>query len=136
MPIRPENKARYPADWIIIRATILERAGHKCEGCGVPNHWLITRNPDGTWNDAGRGRHSGHPHHAPMWDGRKVIRVVLTIGHLDHTPENCAESNLKSWCQACHNRYDAAHRRETRAATRAAKLNGAQRALPLGGLPR
>jgi hypothetical protein len=54
MPIRPENKARYPADWIIIRATILERAGHKCEGCGVPNHWLITRNPDGTWNDAGR----------------------------------------------------------------------------------
>lgn len=30
MPIKPENKARYPADWKAIRARILERAGDRC----------------------------------------------------------------------------------------------------------
>ncbi len=39
MPIKPENKARYPANWKAIRAAILERAGNCCEwkGCGVAN---------------------------------------------------------------------------------------------------
>ena len=37
MPIRPENKARYPRDWKQIRAAILERAGHRCEQCGIKN---------------------------------------------------------------------------------------------------
>ena len=27
MPIKPENKARYPKDWKAIRAEVLERAG-------------------------------------------------------------------------------------------------------------
>lgn len=31
MPIRPENLARYPADWKAISASIRERAGHRCE---------------------------------------------------------------------------------------------------------
>ena len=25
----------------------------------------------------------------------KSIKIVLTIAHLDHTPENCSDSNLK-----------------------------------------
>ena len=37
--------------------------------------------------------------------------VVLTVAHLDHTPENCAEENLVAMCQRCHNAYDAPHRR-------------------------
>lgn len=40
--------------------------------------------------------------------------VVLTIAHLDHTPENCDPSNLRALCQQCHNRYDAKHRAETK----------------------
>jgi hypothetical protein len=31
MPIRPENRHRYPADWKAVRAAILQRAGHRCE---------------------------------------------------------------------------------------------------------
>lgn len=31
MPIKPENRSRYPANWTEIRAAILERAGHRCE---------------------------------------------------------------------------------------------------------
>ncbi|RUQ28768.1 MAG: hypothetical protein EKK68_14035 [Candidatus Competibacteraceae bacterium] len=30
MPIKPENRHRYPKDWKAIRAAILERAGHRC----------------------------------------------------------------------------------------------------------
>jgi elongation factor P--beta-lysine ligase len=38
MPIRPENKDRYPKDWPEIRKRILERAKNRCEFCGVENH--------------------------------------------------------------------------------------------------
>lgn len=33
--------------------------------------------------------------------------IVLTVAHLDHQPENCADDNLLHLCQGCHNRYDA-----------------------------
>ena len=65
---------------------ILNRAGHKCEFCGIENYAI---------------RENGS-------------KVVLTIAHLDHTPENCSEENLKALCQKCHNSYDARHRAETR----------------------
>lgn len=38
MPIKPENKARYPKNWKDIRARILQRANNRCEFCGVENH--------------------------------------------------------------------------------------------------
>lgn len=91
MPIRPENKARYPADWGRISVTIKCRAGWKCEQvdaygvrCGAVH---------------------GEPH--PITGSR----VVLTVAHLDHQPENCAEGNLLAMCQRCHNTYDAPMRR-------------------------
>lgn len=40
----------------------------------------------------------------------KPIKIILTIAHMDHTPENNEESNLKALCQRCHNRYDMPHR--------------------------
>ena len=86
MPIKPENKIRYPLNWKEIRADILRRAKNKCEFCGIENCTI---------------RENGS-------------RVVLTIAHLDHTPENCNPDNLRALCQKCHNRYDAKHRAETR----------------------
>jgi 5-methylcytosine-specific restriction endonuclease McrA len=97
MPIRPENKARYPKDWKQISLRIRERAGQKCEDCGVPNHMWVERHKDGTWSLC------------QPCDG---VEIVLTVAHLDHTPENCADENLRAWCQRCHNRYDAPMRRE------------------------
>jgi hypothetical protein len=32
MPIKPENRKRYPSDWNEIRAAILARAENRCEG--------------------------------------------------------------------------------------------------------
>ena len=86
MPIKPENKKRYPSNWAEIRAHILSRAYNKCEFCGIENYAI---------------RENGS-------------KVVLTIAHLDHTPENNNDENLRALCQRCHNRYDAKHRAETR----------------------
>lgn len=85
MPIKPENRGRYPTNWKEIRAAILERADNKCEFCGIENYAV-----------------------------RDGSRVVLTIAHLDHTPEYNNPDNLRALCQRCHNRYDAKHRAETR----------------------
>ena len=49
--------------------------------------------------------------------GNKYLVIVLTVAHLDHTPENCADDNLVALCQKCHNNYDSGHRQETRRAT-------------------
>ena len=91
MPVKPENKSRYPKNWMEIRQRILQRANNRCEFCGVENH-TYRYNPK-TGKDA---------------------YIVLTIAHLDHTPENCSEDNLKALCQRCHNQYDAEHRKQTR----------------------
>lgn len=91
MPIRPENRARYPKDWKSISLRVRERAGNRCEGSPA-------------WPDC--RAENGMPH--PITGSR----VVLTVAHLDHTPENCADDNLKAWCQRCHNAYDAPMRRQ------------------------
>jgi hypothetical protein len=49
--------------------------------------------------------------------------VVLTIAHLNHVPEDCAEDNLRAWCQRCHLTYDAKHHAKTAAVTRRKRLN-------------
>ncbi len=85
MPIRPENKHRYPKNWKAIRETILKRAGDRCEGS--PDY------PDCRAENGGQHPVTGS-------------RVVLTIAHLDHVPENCDPGNLRAWCQRCHLNYD------------------------------
>lgn len=88
MPIRPENRNRYPADWkTVIVPAVRERSGNVCEGspaypdCRVPN---------------------GSPH--PVTGSR----VVLTVAHLEHDDLETRDlSRLRHWCQRCHNTYDA-----------------------------
>lgn len=123
MPIRPENRARYPKDWPEISRRIrFDRAGNRCEQCGVPNHQLGGRTRDGRWHAAHPTGESAlglsWPEPGSFWfcgteieDKLRIVRIVLTVAHLDHTPENCADENLRALCQRCHNLYDAAMRR-------------------------
>lgn len=93
MPIRSENKSRYPSNWKEIRGRVLARANNRCEGspaypeCRAEN---------------------GLPH--PITGSK----VVLTVAHLNHTPEDCSMDNLRAWCQKCHNTYDAPMRAKGR----------------------
>lgn len=115
-PIRPENLARYPADWTDISAHIrFARADGRCECVG----------------QCGRAH---APNRCPNRHGEPNIdtgsKVVLTVAHLDHQPENCADANLVAMCQGCHLHYDKDHHAATAAATRRqATLNAGQEIL-------
>lgn len=94
MPIRPENRDRYPKDWKAISLEVREAAGWRCQG--------LEPYPDC------RARH-GLPH--PVTGST----VVLTVAHLNHQPEDNGEPgnrpNLRAACQRCHNTYDMPMRR-------------------------
>ncbi|WP_243659344.1 hypothetical protein [Tamaricihabitans halophyticus] len=123
MPIRPENRHRYPNNWREISHRIrFDRARGRCEcrgECGRPRRHLD--------HDARcRNRHN-----QPAW--LTGTRVILTTAHLNHTPEDCDDENLRAWCQACHLHYDATHHAATRQRTHAHQL--AQELIPLFDLP-
>jgi hypothetical protein len=105
MPIRPDQKARYPKDWKAISLEVRERAGWACEGS------------PGIYPDC-RAAH-GWPH--PVTGSV----VILTVAHLNHTPEDNGEvgnrPNLRAMCQRCHLTYDAGHHAKNAAATRRRK---------------
>lgn len=110
MPIRPENKLRYPSDWKSISLRIRTvRAAGRCECVGEC----------GTDHDGRCTAENGQPH--PLTGSK----VVLTTAHRDHTPENVDDANLFAACQRCHLRYDAPHHAETRAATLRAAIEAA-----------
>lgn len=48
--------------------------------------------------------------------------VVLTVAHLNHTPEDCREDNLRAMCQRCHLNYDKDEHNAQAARTRAAAV--------------
>lgn len=96
MPIRPENRGRYPKDWAEISRRIrFERADSHCECTGE-----CGEDHGGRCGETHGERHST----TGSW-------VILTVAHLDHQPENCADDNLKAMCQRCHNRYDGPKRK-------------------------
>ena len=102
MPIRPENKKLYPVFWPEIRLSVAERSGWSCEGSPA-------------YPDCKAKNNQKHP-------VTKSI-VVLTVAHLNHDPSDndnfdetgkvlpIEKSNLRHWCQRCHNTYDAPIRR-------------------------
>jgi len=111
MPIRPEMRGQYPPNWAAISMRIrFDRAAGHCEcpgNCGATPH--ETDRCDAV---------HGQPH--PLTGSR----VVLTVAHLDHTPANCNESNLRALCQRCHLAYDAEQHKAQASHTRALTLAG------------
>ena len=125
MPIKAENRRRYPANWKQLRAAVLERAGHRCENCGVGNHWYIYRDALGLWFVTGF-KEGVNTMLWPALDsivkapaGAKVIEIVLTIAHLEHDELETQDINqLRAWCQKCHLTYDSKHHAQNAAQTR------------------
>lgn len=121
----PIDYKKYPSNWKKeIRPNILNRAEHCCEFCKVPNYKLIIR---GTWNDvecyqdengtiynANTSEIIGDDYVGEVHPTNKLIKVILTIAHLDHDVTNNDYLNLKALCQRCHNRYDVDYRKNNR----------------------
>jgi ribosomal protein L37AE/L43A len=121
----PIDYKLYPPNWKTeIRPAIMERAKHYCEFCKVSNYKLILR---GTWNgtecyqdddgtiyDANTSEVIGSDYVGEVHQTNKLIKIVLTIAHLDHNVNNNDFSNLKALCQRCHNRHDIEHRKKNK----------------------
>lgn len=103
MPISPENRARYPKNWKQIRERIRDRAGNRCEQCGVPNH-VYRNNTTGEWT-----RNEMQVEAWTCADGDKVTRIVCTVSHTNHVIEDCSDENLRFLCQRDHLAHDAQH---------------------------
>ena len=110
MPVLPENIHRYPVNWPAISRRIrFGRAKGRCEcegECGRPH----------------RGR-CPNRHGQPAYDTGTT--VALQTAHLDHTPENSTDANLRAMCNGCHLSYDREHHRRTAATTRRAAREAA-----------
>lgn len=122
MPIRPEFRQFYTAaaGWPVTRRRILERAGNICEQCCAPNGLEVWRN-GGWWVDPSNpddSRARDEWGHARCEYGRflfqRRVRIVLTVAHLNHTPGDDRDENLRALCQWCHLNFDARKHKETR----------------------
>ena len=124
MPIKPENRSRYPANWAEISERIrFERAQGRCECRGECGHEHVHVAEDwiGTWTNNRCKAIYDLPH--PVTGSR----VVLTVAHLDHTPENSADGNLRAMCQRCHLAYDQEEHQRSREETRKINMAGRTR---------
>lgn len=126
MPIRDEEKARYPKDWPEISRRIREREGNRCKWCKAPNGEAVVRAEDGSSymlaegqvHDAATGEYLGRAR-GSEYPGYRMVKIVLTVAHLDHRPENVADDNLAALCQRCHLHYDRHHHASTRRSRKA-----------------
>ena len=131
----PCDYTRYPKDWKAIRAEVLERAGNKCEQCGVLNHdhvWRGTVDSLPVYQTADCAIHSGIDGSMVDESGldalmesnpeNKLTKIVLTISHTDHDITNNGapgnRPNLKALCQRCHLRHDHHHHQANARQTR------------------
>ena len=104
----PIDYKRYPPDWKQRRERVLEREEHKCKFCGIPNYSIGYRDNKDTWNEIPEGHVGESEAEFAKADGYKIIKIILTIAHLDHDEENweVKDERLAALCQRCHLRYD------------------------------
>lgn len=103
----PMDYSKYPPDWKAISLRIRAAADNKCIWCGVANKAVGARGKDGNWydwdsidcmqSDAGYALFGNYPN---------IIKIVLTVAHLDHDTTNNDDSNLACLCQRCHLNHD------------------------------
>lgn len=106
----PIDYSKYPPNWRFeIRPAILKRAGNKCERCGVKNYAIGYREKSGKFVEC-----EGLQADAAILDGDRVIRIVLTVAHLDHDIGNSSPENLAALCQKCHLEHDREQHKATR----------------------
>ena len=89
MPIKAENRAKYPKEWALISRLIRKyRADNNCECRGECGYNHETENA--RWNIGGRQclarNGEGHP--------ITRSKVVLTVAHIDQDPTNNREGKL------------------------------------------
>lgn len=107
----PIDYSKYPPNWKTeIRPAILKRAGDRCERCGASNHAIGYRDETGLFFETPPNPSPG----AEQMPRFKLIRIVLTVAHLNHDVEDSSPLNLAALCQKCHLTHDAGQHKATR----------------------
>lgn len=107
----PIDYKKYPDNWRSeIRPAILQRAENRCEWCSAPNGMYGSRGEDGEFIPALAGEIADGMDYA----GNKVIKIVLTVAHLNHNINDNRPENLAALCQRCHLSHDKDQHRASR----------------------
>lgn len=134
MPIRVERAHLYPGgsikspEWRAIRKRIGERSGWRCETCGAPHMTIVARGSYGG-RDAYMIIDTGEVFDAETglkmatmklsaFGAYRVLKIVLTVAHLNHDETDSDDANLAHLCQRHHLRLDAKHHARNAARTR------------------
>lgn len=124
----PMKRELYPDNWLDLRRQVQERAGNKCEVCGVSNYELGARDRKGEWHDQSSIDHMNSDcGYSLFGEYPKIIRIVCTTAHLDHDPSNNDLTNLKFLCQRCHLAHDKDQHKASAAETRMRKAETRRR---------
>jgi len=112
----------YPAEWESISLRIRERAGWRCEWCGVKNGQIGVRELDGAFlpvygvASVAEAKKIQRETRENL-EGGRIIKIVLTVAHLGvdlpdgtpgdkHNKMDVRDDNLAALCQRCHLNYD------------------------------
>lgn len=135
MPIRAERAHLYPGgsikspEWRAIRNKVGERSGWRCETCGAPHMTMISRGSYGGRDAymvletrdvfcAETGLKMTRMRCTSEFNAQKVLKIVLTVAHLNHD-EACDDvEQMKHLCQRHHLRLDSKHHQRNAARTR------------------
>lgn len=134
MPIKPENMARYPGgsikspEWRAIRKRIGARSGWRCETCGAPHMTIVARGSF-SGRDAYMIVDTGEVFDAETglkmatmklsaFGAYRVLKIILTVAHLNHDETDSRDANLAHLCQRHHLRLDAKHHQRNASRTR------------------
>lgn len=105
----PCDYKKYPANWKDIRKRILEREGYRCKTCMLPNYAIGYRDASGKWHPIECSMQGDVDAEDAREAGFKVIKIVLTVAHIDHDITNNQDENLAAFCQLHHLRHDIQH---------------------------
>lgn len=114
----PCDYSKYPKNWKEIRARILERDFNCCKECGVYNGRIGYRDEKEHFHPIEKSFAGDMEADDARRDGFKVIKIVLTVAHLDHDITNNADENLAALCQLHHLRHDIQQHKANSRATR------------------
>ncbi len=118
----PFDKSKYPADWRAISLRIRARDENKCKWCGVANGAIGARDTHGRWHDEDsiHSMNSGHGE-SLFGDFPTMVKIVLTVAHVDQDTANNSDANLQGLCQKCHLSHDAGQHAQNAVRTRRAR---------------
>ena len=103
----PCDYSTYPPNWKSeIRPDILTRDNNACKFCGLPNHSTGFRQSNGDFQPYEPTLDFHEAKKIAKAVGLRLIKIVLTIAHLDHDNTNNDYDNLAALCQRCHILHD------------------------------